>query len=58
MTWALRALPGESGPPPVLAAPAAVLPADQGLTDAKVVFHSCGAVASIIDDLIEMGVTV
>ena len=26
------------------------------LTDAKVVFHSCGAVASIIDDLIEMGV--
>jgi uroporphyrinogen decarboxylase len=26
------------------------------LTPAKVVFHSCGAVASIIDDLIEMGV--
>jgi uroporphyrinogen decarboxylase len=26
------------------------------LTAAKVVFHSCGAVASIIDDLIEMGV--
>lgn len=26
------------------------------LTDAKVVFHSCGSVASIIDDLIEMGV--
>jgi uroporphyrinogen decarboxylase len=26
------------------------------LTSAKVVFHSCGAVASIIDDLIEMGV--
>ncbi len=28
----------------------------KALTDAKVVFHSCGAVASIIDDLIEMGV--
>ena len=26
------------------------------LTPAKVVFHSCGSVASIIDDLIEMGV--
>ncbi len=26
------------------------------LTSAKVVFHSCGAVASIIEDLIEMGV--
>jgi uroporphyrinogen decarboxylase len=26
------------------------------LTPAKVVFHSCGAVASIIDDLLEMGV--
>jgi len=26
------------------------------LTSAKVVFHSCGSVASIIDDLIEMGV--